>query len=136
MQQNHTLTILASQLKAEAPALATRIERAMQIVQSGGVTKLGSAYAVASQSEPGVKYAVYFDLNWHCCCQDHTGDGRHPAPVVPFGGGVQPVCKHIAAALITWSLGSVAQPQAAPALEGDGRNYLDIRRLVVSQAVL
>lgn len=91
---------LALRAHAALPLANGRIDRAVEIVASGGVTPSTHGYLVRSQAHPGSLYPV----NGVCVC--------HDASTAPHGG----ICKHRAAvALYRRAIEALAAVEAQPA---------------------
>lgn len=103
----NTISQYLSEIKRDlGHVLNGRIEAAGRIAEAGKVVRFDDCtWIVGSERDPQQRYTVTFHLGWQCTCPDCQQTGSHPAPAVPFCGGVQPVCKHILAAAAVWVSG-------------------------------
>lgn len=104
-----SITEVLANVKTElGDKLNGRIEKAETLAAGGHVTRLDDyTWTVKSQGSDK-QYLVAFELQWRCNCADFNR-----APVVEFGGSVQPVCKHILAVFACWVTGDYPSPRPA-----------------------
>lgn len=89
--QIETIRQMTQELKARKPELASRIERAAQILATREVRRIGrDIYQVESQSNPGTFHLVTLGPR-SCDCYDFVNN-RAP----------QGFCKHVIAVITMW----------------------------------